>query len=52
MPEMWPLLPIVYLGSLVFGWLRIKSGSILPPWLMHAAANVTTALMVAVRTAG
>jgi membrane protease YdiL (CAAX protease family) len=50
MPEMWPLLPIVFAGSLVFGWLRIKSGSILPPWLMHAAANVTTGLMVAGRT--
>jgi membrane protease YdiL (CAAX protease family) len=50
MPEMWPLLPLVFAGSLVFGWLRIKSGSILPPWLMHAAANVTTGLMVAGRT--
>jgi membrane protease YdiL (CAAX protease family) len=52
MPEMWPLLPIVFATSLVLGWLRIRSGSILGPWLIHAAANVTTALSVALRTGG
>ncbi|MBT8402006.1 MAG: CPBP family intramembrane metalloprotease [Rhodothermia bacterium] len=50
-PEMWPILPIVFVGALVLGWLRIKSGSILGPWLVHAAANVAMAVSVAVRTA-
>jgi len=50
MPEMWPLLVLVFAGSLFFGWLRIRSGSILGPWLLHAAANVTVCLSVAARS--
>lgn len=51
-PEVWVILPVVFAGALVFGWIRIKSGSIIGPWLMHASGNVTMALMVAVRTSG
>lgn len=51
-PELWPILPIVFCGSLLLGWERIKSGSILGPWLVHATANVTITMIVAVRTAG
>ncbi len=40
-PEMWPILLFVFAGALVFGWIRIKSGSILGSWLMHASGNVT-----------
>ena len=50
MPEMWPILPLVFLGALTFGWVRIKSGSILGSWLMHGTGNVTMALIVAIRT--
>ncbi len=50
MPELWWLLPLVFLTSLVLGWIRIKSGSILGPWMVHAAANVATCLSVAART--
>lgn len=50
-PEVWGMLPIVFLGALVFGWIRIKSGSILGSWLIHAAGNVTMALLVAIKTA-
>jgi membrane protease YdiL (CAAX protease family) len=50
MPKMWPVLPLVFLGALTFGWVRIKSGSILGSWLMHGTGNVTMALIVAVRT--
>jgi|SRR6185295_20352789 len=50
MPEMWPVLPLVFLGALSFGWVRIRSGSILGSWLMHASGNVTMALIVAIRT--
>ncbi len=52
MPEMWGILPIVFLASLFLGWARIRSESILGPWLVHAAANVATALSVAARSAG
>jgi membrane protease YdiL (CAAX protease family) len=49
-PELWGILPVVFVGALTFGWIRIKSGSILGSWLMHASGNVTMALIVAVRT--
>jgi membrane protease YdiL (CAAX protease family) len=49
-PEVWGLLPLVFTGALLFGWVRIKSGSIIGPWLMHASGNVTMALSVAIRT--
>jgi membrane protease YdiL (CAAX protease family) len=49
-PELWPVLPLVLLGALFFGWLRIRSRSILGPWILHAAGNVTMALLVAART--
>lgn len=52
MPEMWGILPVVFMGALLAGWLRIRSGSIVGPWLIHAAANVAMCLNVAWRTAG
>ena len=51
MPEMWGILPIIFAGSLFCGWVRIKSGSILGSWLLHASGNVAMCLSVAVRTA-
>jgi hypothetical protein len=45
------VLPFVLVGALFAGWLRIRSGSIVGPWLMHAAAYITVALSVAVRSA-
>ena len=50
MPEMWWGMPIIFAGALFVGWLRIRSGSILGPWLVHASANVTMCLSVAART--
>ena len=50
-PELWGFLPPVFAVMLFLGWIRIKSGSILGSWLMHASGNVTMALIVAVRTA-
>ncbi len=50
-PELWPILPLVFAVGLLKGWLRIKSGSILGPWLIHATANVATCLNVAIQTA-
>lgn len=51
MPEMWGILPVVFAGSLFLGWVRIKSGSITGPWLIHSSANVAICLSVAIRTA-
>jgi len=51
MPDMWRVLPIVFAAALFAGWVRIKSGSIVGPWIMHATANVATCLSVAFRTA-
>jgi membrane protease YdiL (CAAX protease family) len=52
MPEMWGILPLIFVGSLVLGWVRIRSGSIIGPWLVHATVNVATCLSVAIWTAG
>jgi membrane protease YdiL (CAAX protease family) len=51
MPEMWTMLPVIFVGALAVGWIRAKSGSILGPWLIHATLNVTICLSVAVRSA-
>ncbi len=53
MPEMWVwgILPIIFAGSLFLGWVRIRSGSIIGSWLIHAAGNVAICLSVAIRTA-
>jgi membrane protease YdiL (CAAX protease family) len=50
MPELWGILPVIFVVSLFWGWVRIKSGSILGSWLMHATANVAMCLSVAIRT--
>lgn len=49
--ELWGLLPIVFASALFTGWIRIKSGSILGPWLSHAAVNTAVCLNIAARTA-
>src|SRR5687767_13059327 len=51
MPELWPLLVVVFLGALFVGWLRIRSGSIAAAWLVHGSLNFATCLSVAARTA-
>lgn len=51
MPEVWGILPIIFASSLFLGWVRIRSGSIIGPWLIHAFANVAICLSVAIRTA-
>lgn len=50
MPEMWPILPIVFAAALVVGWVRIRSGSMIGPWVVHASVNVAICLSVAVRS--
>lgn len=52
MPELWFILPLIFVCALFQGWVRIKSGSIIGPWLIHTSANVAICLSVAIRTAG
>jgi len=52
MPELWGILPLIFVVSLFKGWVRIKSGSIVGPWLIHGALNVAMCLYVAIGTAG
>jgi len=49
-PSLWMILPGLLIGSLIMGWQRMKSGSILGAWIMHAAANTTTCMFVAVQS--
>jgi membrane protease YdiL (CAAX protease family) len=51
MPEVWGILPVVFVSALFVGWVRIKSGSIIGGWAIHASANIAICLSVAVRTA-
>lgn len=50
MPEMAWFLALIFVGALGVGWVRLRSGSILGPWMIHAAANLAMGLSVAVRT--
>ena len=50
MPEMGWVIPVILAGALFAGWARIKSGSILGPWLIHGSVNVAMCLSVAART--
>jgi membrane protease YdiL (CAAX protease family) len=51
MPEMWGILPVIFASALFVGWVRIKSGSIIGVWVIHASVNVAICLGVAIRTA-
>ena len=50
MPELGWILPLVFGAALFLGWARIRSDSIVGPWILHASANVTMCLLVAART--
>lgn len=50
MPEHWPVLILVFIGALFAGWLRLRSGSIAGPWMLHGGANLVVTLSVLVRT--
>ena len=51
MPEMWGILPVIFVAALFLGWVRLQAGSIVGPWLVHAALNTAICLSVAARTA-
>ena len=42
----YPIIPVQLLAGWLFGWLRYRSGSILPGWLAHSLANAVGALAV------
>jgi membrane protease YdiL (CAAX protease family) len=51
MPEMLGILPVIFASALFVGWVRIKSGSIIGGWVIHASSNIAICLSVAIRTA-
>ncbi|MFP7761394.1 CPBP family intramembrane glutamic endopeptidase [Marisediminicola sp. LYQ85] len=44
-PAMWPILPVQFVAALLLGWLRHRSGSVLPGALAHAVANIGAGLL-------
>lgn len=47
MPDAWAMMPIIFAGAMVGGWLRHESDSFVGPWIIHAAANFMTCLLAA-----
>lgn len=41
-----PLIPIQFAAGWVYGWLRCRSGSILPGWLSHSLINTFSAAVI------
>ena len=50
MPEIWVILPLVFVVALFKGWLRIKSGSIIGPWVIHGCVNMALGISIAIRS--
>jgi hypothetical protein len=50
MPEHWPLRVLIFLGAAFAGWARIRSESILGPWLLHRGINFGVTLYVLFNT--
>ncbi|MFZ0088485.1 MAG: CPBP family intramembrane glutamic endopeptidase [Solirubrobacteraceae bacterium] len=46
--SLWPILPLQFIAGWVLGWLRQRSDSIGPPWLLHSLTNLAAALLLAV----
>lgn len=45
-PQLWPFIFLApFLFGLLLGWLRLKSGSIFPGWIVHGMGNVFVAIM-------
>jgi hypothetical protein len=40
----WPILIVQLIAGWLLGWLRFRSGSILPAWLVHSLTNALGAL--------
>ncbi len=46
-PRLWPIaFALPFVSGLMLGWLRLKSGSILPSWIVHGFGNTFSALIV------
>jgi uncharacterized protein len=43
--SLWPILPLQAIAGWLLGWLRQRSGSIAPGWLLHALINLLPAVL-------
>ncbi len=44
--QVWPILIVQFIAGWLLGWLRYRSGSILPGWIAHSLVNALGALAV------
>jgi membrane protease YdiL (CAAX protease family) len=45
--RLWPIaFALPFVSGLMLGWLRLKSGSIVPGWIMHGLGNIFSAIAV------
>ncbi len=44
--SLWPILPLQLVAGWVLGWLRSRSDSIGPAWLLHSVTNMLPALLL------
>jgi uncharacterized protein len=45
--SLWPIaFAVPFVGGLMLGWLRLRSGSIVPGWIVHGLGNVFSAIAV------
>ncbi len=45
----WPIILVQFLAGWFLGWLRFRSNSILPGWLVHSLSNTWSALAIIAR---
>ena len=45
----WPIILVQFMAGWLLGWLRIRSGSILPGWLAHSLSNALGAFALMIR---
>jgi len=46
-PRLWPIaFALPFVSGLMLGWLRLKSGSIFPGWVVHGLGNTFSAIAV------
>ncbi|MFP5020701.1 CPBP family intramembrane glutamic endopeptidase [Pseudonocardia phyllosphaerae] len=48
-PRVWPILPLQFVAGWLLGWLRHRSGSVLPGGLVHVVVNLLAGVLTTMR---